>query len=132
MRRAWLPLLIVLPLGCRGTFDVTPYLVDDASGTTSVWGAGAGPAAESQRPVLDDPGIPADSPAHAEFDAFVAAETRKGVAWMAAGGVAAGVGVVGLALGVRQLVRAKRARAPVTVTTAFDRRGVWLGVRGQF
>jgi hypothetical protein len=33
--RALLPVLLALPLGCRGTFDLDKYVVDDESGTAS-------------------------------------------------------------------------------------------------
>lgn len=95
------------------------------------WGAGYGSAAEREVAGLDDAGLPAQSPAFADADAFVAAERRKGAAWMASGGVAAAIGVVGLALGVRSLVRAKQA-SRVTASAAFGREGVWVGVRGAF
>ncbi len=97
------------------------------------WGAGYGSNAEQQVAGLDDLGLPADSPAFADGDEFIAAERRKGAAWMASGGVAAAVGVVGLALGIRQLVRAKRANERgLTTSASFGRQGVWIGLAGRF
>ena len=99
-----------------------------------VWGGGFGPSAEAQVAELDDLGLPADSPAFADGDEFIAAERRKGAAWMAAGGVAAAVGVVGVALGVQQLVKAKKVtrERSVSASASFSRDGVWFGIHGQF
>jgi hypothetical protein len=103
------------------------------------WGAGYGSAAERQVAGLDDANLPPDSAAFDDADDFVAAERRKGSAWMAGGGVAAAVGIVGVALGVRQLVLAKRSsRTPasegarVNASAAIGRDGVWVGVSGRF
>lgn len=103
------------------------------------WGAGFGAAAERKVAGLDDLGLPADSVAFADGDAFVAAERRKGSAWLGVGGVAmvAGVGVV--AFGIRQLITAKRiekhsaSKSAAWVPTAgFGREGGWLGAAGRF
>jgi tetratricopeptide (TPR) repeat protein len=91
-----------------------------------VWGTGYGPAAEAQVAELDTLGLPADSPAYADGDDFIAAERRKGAAWMAAGGVTA-------ALGVQQLVKAKKVRErSLGASASFTRDGVWFGVSGRF
>lgn len=98
-----------------------------------VWGGGFGPAAEAQVAELDDLGLPAASPAHADGDDFIAAERRKGSAWMAAGVVTAALGVVGVALGVQQLVKAKKLRErSLGASASFTREAVWLGVSGRF
>lgn len=94
------------------------------------WGAGYGSAAERQVAGLDDANLPPDTTAFADADDFVAAERRKGSAWMAGGGVAAAVGIVGVALGVRSLVLAKKSR--VHASAAIGREGVWVGVSGRF
>lgn len=95
------------------------------------WGAGYGSAAERQVAGLDDANLPPDSAAFDDADDFVAAERRKGSAWMAGGGVAAAVGIVGVALGVRQLVLAKQT-SRVNASAAIGRDGVWVGVSGRF
>jgi hypothetical protein len=98
-----------------------------------VWGAGYVPNAEREIAGLDAVGLPPESPAFPDSEAFLAAEKRKGAAWMASGGVAAAIGVVGVALGVRQLVRAKRGNEPgVTATASWSRQGAWIGVSGHF
>jgi hypothetical protein len=94
------------------------------------WGAGYGSAAERQVAGLDDANLPPDTTAFDDADDFVAAERRKGSAWLAGGGVAAAVGIVGLALGVRSLVLAKKSR--VHASAAIGREGVWVGVSGRF
>jgi hypothetical protein len=94
------------------------------------WGAGYGSAAEQQVAGLDDANLPPDSAAFDDADEFVAGERRKGSAWMAGGGVAAALGIVGVALGVRQLVLAKKSR--VRASAAIGREGVWVGVSGHF
>ncbi|MFV8749681.1 hypothetical protein ACNOYE_03905 [Nannocystaceae bacterium ST9] len=96
------------------------------------WGASFGPHAEGQVAQLDELGLPADSPAFADGEDFIAAERRKGNAWMAAGGVAAAIGIVGVALGVRQLVRAKRADQRLQASASFGPRGAWVGLSGRF
>jgi tetratricopeptide (TPR) repeat protein len=97
------------------------------------WGSAFGRKAEAKVAPLDDLGLPPESPAFSEADVFVAAERRKGTAWMASGGVAAAVGVVGLALGIRQLVRARRANeGSVSASASFGRQGVWIGLAGRF
>jgi hypothetical protein len=104
-----------------------------------VWGAGFGAAAEREVAGLDDLGLPADSPAFAEGDAFIAAERRKGAVWQGVGGFAIGVGVGVLSFGIRQLITAKRiekrstSKSTAMVPTAgFGRDGAWLGVAGRF
>jgi hypothetical protein len=103
------------------------------------WGAGFGAAAEREVAGLDALELPADSPAFAEGDAFIAAERRKGAAWLGVGGFAIGAGVGLLAGGIRQLVTAKRIeqrsaskRAALSPTLGFGREGAWLGVAGRF
>lgn len=99
-----------------------------------VWGTGYGPAAEAQVAELDTLGLPADSPAYADADTFIADERRKGAAWMAAGGVTAALGVVGVAIGVQQLVKAKKVTSErsLRASASFTREGVWFGVSGRF
>jgi hypothetical protein len=102
------------------------------------WGAGYVPAAEAKVAGLDALGLPPDSPAFAEGEAFIDAERRKGTTWMAVGGVSVALGVVGVGIGIRQLVTAKRikqnnrALTAWTPTAAFGRDGVWFGVSGRF
>jgi hypothetical protein len=103
------------------------------------WGAGFGAAAERRVAPLDDLGLPADSPAFAEGDAHIAAERRKGAAWLGVGGFATAAGVGVLAFGVRQLITAKRIeqrdtskRAAMVPTAGFGLDGVWLGLAGRF
>jgi tetratricopeptide (TPR) repeat protein len=101
------------------------------------WGSGFGAAAESQVAGLDDLGLPSDSPAFADGDDFIAAERRKGTAWMVAGGVSAALGVTGAAIGIMQLVKAKKLQqrslsAGVSPGVSISREGVWLSVGGRF
>ena len=97
------------------------------------WGAGFAPAARAQVAELDTLDLPPDSPAYADGEAHIATERRKGTAWMAAGGVAAALGVAGLAVGIRQLVVAKRVRERrVSAVGSFGPEMVWLGVTGRF
>jgi hypothetical protein len=103
------------------------------------WGAGFGAAAERQVAGLDDLGLPAESPAFADGDSFIAAERRKGATWLGVGGVAIAAGVGVVAFGVRQLITAKRVeqhrasnRAAWVPTAGFGREGAWLGVAGRF
>lgn len=92
-----------------------------------VWGTGYGPAAEAKVAELDTLGLPADSPAYADADTFIAEERRKGAAWMAAGGVTA-------AIGVQQLVKAKKVTGERSLgaSASFTRESVWFGVSGRF
>lgn len=103
------------------------------------WGAGFGAAAEREVAGLDDLGLPADSPAFADGDAFIAAERRKGAAWLGVGGFAIGAGVGVLSFGIRQLITAKRieqrsaSKSTALIPTAgFAREGAWFGVAGRF
>jgi hypothetical protein len=102
------------------------------------WGAGYVPAAEAAVAGLDGLGLPPESPAFAEGQAFIDSERRKGTTWMAVGGVSVALGVVGVGIGIRQLVTAKRvekndmARRSLTPTASFGREGVWFGVSGRF
>jgi tetratricopeptide (TPR) repeat protein len=98
------------------------------------WGAGFGPSAEAKVAELDGLGLPPDSPAFADGDQFIAEERRKGAAWMAAGGVTAALGVAGVAIGIQQLVKAKRVSNTPSVSTAasFSRDGVWFAITGRF
>ena len=99
----------------------------------AVWGSGFAARAEDQVAELDDLGLPEDHPAFAAGDQFVRDERRKGTAWMAGGGVAAGVGVALLAAGVQQLVTAKQLRrAELTAVGRFGNDGLFLGVAGRF
>lgn len=98
-----------------------------------IWGVGYGPAAQAEVDTLDGLGLPDDHPAFAEGDQFIRDERKKGTAWMAAGGVAAGLGVGVLAVGIQQLVRAnKQRRPPVTAVGSFERGFVFVGVAGRF
>jgi len=104
------------------------------------WGAGFGPAAEAKVAELDGLMLPDDSPAFADGEAFIDAERKKGTAWMAVGGVGVTLGVVGVAVGIRQLVTAKRVEkhragsGPTawTPTAAFGREGAYFGVSARF
>lgn len=101
------------------------------------WGATFVPAAEDQVAKLDGLELPADTTAHADGQAFIDTERRKGTAWMAVGGVSLTLGVVGVAVGVRQLVVAKRvekhrAATAWTPTAAFGRDGAFFGVSARF
>lgn len=99
-----------------------------------VWGTGFGPAAEARVAELDDLELPEGTTAYADGDAFIAEERRKGSAWMAAGGVTAALGVVGVALGVQQLVKSKRLanERSVSANASFTRESVWFGISGRF
>jgi hypothetical protein len=104
-----------------------------------VWGAGFGAAAERQVAGLDDLGLPDDSVAFVDGDAFIASERRKGAAWQGVGGFVIGAGVGVLSFGIRQLITAKRIEKRSTSTSAawvptagFGREGAWLGVAGRF
>lgn len=101
------------------------------------WGATFVPAAERQVAALDDLELPDNSPAFMDGDAFIARERSKGSVWMGVGGFTAVLGVAGVAVGIRQLVTAKRVREHHTArawtpTAAFGRDGVWFGVSGRF
>lgn len=103
------------------------------------WGAGFGAAAERKVAGLDDVGLAPDSVAFAEGDAFIAAERRKGAAWLGVGGVAIGAGVGVLSFGIRQLITAKRVEqheakhsAALVPTAGWGREGAWLGLAGRF
>ena len=99
-----------------------------------VWGTGYGPAAQAKVAELDQYDLPADTTAYADGEAFIAEERRKGAAWMAAGGVTAALGVVGVALGVQQLVKAKKVTSERSLgaSASFTRDAVWFGVSGRF
>jgi hypothetical protein len=102
------------------------------------WGAGYVPAAEAKVAGLDGLGLPPDSVAFADGEAFIDSERRKGTSWMAVGGVSMALGVVGVGIGIRQLITAKRvekhngARTAFTPTAGFGREGGWVGVAGRF
>jgi hypothetical protein len=98
------------------------------------FGSGFGAAAEAQVAPLDTLGLPPDSPAFDDADDFVAAERRKGAGLMAAGGVTAALGVVGVTIGIQQLVKAKRVSNKPAISTAasFSRDGVWFAITGRF
>jgi hypothetical protein len=67
----------------------------------------------------------------AQGEDFVAGARRKGSAWMAGGAVAATLGVVGLAIGIQQLVKAKRANTP-SVSAGIGPQGMAIVVQGRF
>lgn len=90
------------------------------------WGASFGPAAEQQ--VLSFEGTPADPNAG---DDFIAVERRKGAAWMAGGAIGATLGVVGVAIGIQQLVKAKRL-AGTQAALQVSPSGFGLIVSGRF
>jgi tetratricopeptide (TPR) repeat protein len=97
------------------------------------WGGGFGSAAETQVAGLDDLGLPSDSAAFADGQDFITAERRKGAAWMAAGGVSAVLGVVGVAVGVQQLVKAnKLSPRSLSAGLTVNREGAGLSVSGRF
>ena len=104
------------------------------------FGASFGPHAQAQVDQLDGLGLPADSPAFADGQAFIDDERRKGTTWMAVGGVSVGLGVVAIAVGVRQYVTAKRIEASnkkagvsaLTPTAAIGRDAAVFGVSGRF
>jgi hypothetical protein len=102
------------------------------------WGSGYGAKAEAAVAELDGLELPPDTTAYADGEAFIDAERRKGTAWMAVGGVSMTLGVVGVAVGIRQLVTAKRVekhRARPTAwtpTASFGRGGAFLGISGRF
>ncbi len=104
-----------------------------------VWGLGYGPAAEAKVAELDALGLPADHPVFDEGADYIAAERRKGTAWIAAGSIGAAVGLTALAVGVSQLVKAKRlsssdagVAATLTPSAAIGPASVVVGVHGRF
>jgi hypothetical protein len=92
-----------------------------------VWGTTYGPDAQAQV----DGFTPQTMSVLAQGDDFIAAERRKGTAWMAGGGVAAALGVAGLAVGIQQLIKAKRTKAP-SVSAGVGPQGVGVVVSGRF
>lgn len=97
------------------------------------WGPTFVPTAEAQVAGLDDLGLPPGDPAFADGDEFIAAERRKGTAWMIGGEIAAAVGVVGLAFGIREIVRFKRSNPrAVAASASFGREGFGWGFADGF
>lgn len=90
------------------------------------WGSGFGPNAE--RLVATFEGTPADPNAG---DDFIAGERRKGAAWIASGAIGASLGVVAVALGIQQLVKAKRLAGP-SAAWRVSPSGLGLVVSGRF
>lgn len=92
-----------------------------------VWGTSYGPDAQTQvDSFASEPTLLPN-----EVDDFLASERRKGAAWMASGAVVATLGVVGVAIGIQQLIKAKRANTP-SVSAGFGPRGMALVVQGRF
>jgi hypothetical protein len=90
------------------------------------WGAGFGSRGQAQ---VD--GFTSGPFAVEEGEDFVAQERRKGSGWIAGGAVAATLGVIGVAVGIQQLIKAKRTKRP-SVSAGFGPQGGALVVQGRF
>jgi hypothetical protein len=64
-------------------------------------------------------------------EVFLAQERRKGTAWMAGGAVAATLGVIGVAVGIQQLIKSSRANRP-SVSAGVGPQGMGVVVQGRF
>ena len=90
-------------------------------------GARMRPLAQDQVAELDALGVPADHPARAQGDAFVAAETRKGRTMMALGGSLAGAGAVLAGVGIFYVVKSRGRRSIAVAPTLSG-----IAIKGRF